>query len=107
MLTYICSCMFCLPGVGETWRWGFNSCNGFHDPQQEVEYKGIQPLWWDVLQQNTQVRMQRAQVRMCCQDVVSGCAAAEHSGQDAEANVGAWCCGCFFVMDAEAAVGCG
>ncbi|KAJ9515395.1 hypothetical protein QJQ45_016390, partial [Haematococcus lacustris] len=39
---------FTVPGATEQWRWGFFSCNGFHDPEEEVEYGGISPLWRDV-----------------------------------------------------------
>jgi hypothetical protein len=46
------SCRHCffVPGVAQKWRWGFYSCNGFHDPAHEAECGGIQPLWRDVLQ---------------------------------------------------------
>ncbi|KAG1679162.1 hypothetical protein FOA52_000518 [Chlamydomonas sp. UWO 241] len=40
---------FIVPGVGQHWRWGFYSCNGFHDAEVEKECGGIQPLWRDVL----------------------------------------------------------
>ncbi|GFR40520.1 hypothetical protein Agub_g1089 [Astrephomene gubernaculifera] len=40
---------FHLPSAGQEWHWGFYSCNGFHDPVQEFEMRGIQPLWRDVL----------------------------------------------------------
>jgi len=40
---------FALPGKDQQWRWGFHSCNGFHEHEVEEEYGGIQPLWVDVL----------------------------------------------------------
>ena len=24
---------FAVAGTNQTWRWGFHSCNGFHDPK--------------------------------------------------------------------------
>ena len=40
---------FFVPGVAQKWRWGYYSCNGFHDHEKEREMGGIQPLWRDVL----------------------------------------------------------
>lgn len=49
-----CRYQFHVPGVGQKWHWGFYSCNGFHDPKDEFEMGGIQPLWRDVLHNHTQ-----------------------------------------------------
>ncbi|KAG2448173.1 hypothetical protein HYH02_006758 [Chlamydomonas schloesseri] len=38
-----------LPSANQKWHWGFYSCNGFHDPNDELAQGGIQPLWRDVL----------------------------------------------------------
>ncbi len=43
---------FSVPGVRQKWRWGFYTCNGFHDQAQEAEMGGIQPMWRDVLHCN-------------------------------------------------------
>ncbi|KAG1654831.1 hypothetical protein FOA52_006716 [Chlamydomonas sp. UWO 241] len=45
---------FTLPSNAQTWRWGFYSCNGFHDPVEEKAWGGIQPLWQDVMQQHAE-----------------------------------------------------
>ncbi|PNH09390.1 hypothetical protein TSOC_003985, partial [Tetrabaena socialis] len=41
---------FELPAAGQTWHWGFHSCNGFDDPKEEAANGGIQPLWRDVME---------------------------------------------------------
>ncbi|KAG2442407.1 hypothetical protein HXX76_002493 [Chlamydomonas incerta] len=38
-----------LPSANQKWHWGFYSCNGFHDPADEIAQGGIQPLWRDVM----------------------------------------------------------
>eukprot|EP00198_Chlamydomonas_reinhardtii_P002710 XP_001692046.1 predicted protein [Chlamydomonas reinhardtii] len=38
-----------LPSANQKWHWGFHSCNGFHDPADELAHGGIQPLWRDVM----------------------------------------------------------
>eukprot|EP00798_Chlamydomonas_sp_ICE-L_P031952 gene31952-33736_t len=40
---------FYVPASDERWKWGFHSCNGFHDLVAKEKYGGIQPLWKDVL----------------------------------------------------------
>ncbi|GFH18764.1 uncharacterized protein HaLaN_15620, partial [Haematococcus lacustris] len=45
---------FTLPQHGEGpgspgWRWGFHSCNGFHDLEALKAAGGIQPLWRDLM----------------------------------------------------------
>jgi len=47
--TAACRHRFVVPGIAQKWRWGFYTCNGFHDHEQEAEMGGIQPLWSDVL----------------------------------------------------------
>eukprot|EP00798_Chlamydomonas_sp_ICE-L_P007892 gene7892-1102_t len=49
MCTPIKKYRFHVPGIEQKWRWGFYSCNGFHNSvHQEGRYQGIQPLWRDV-----------------------------------------------------------
>ncbi|KAL6748880.1 hypothetical protein V8C86DRAFT_1099175 [Haematococcus lacustris] len=48
------SAKFTLPPHGEGpgspgWRWGFHSCNGFHDLEALKAAGGIQPLWRDLM----------------------------------------------------------
>mmetsp|Transcript_22238 Transcript_22238/g.56535 ORF Transcript_22238/g.56535 Transcript_22238/m.56535 type:complete len:581 (-) Transcript_22238:457-2199(-) len=38
--------------AGAAWRWGFYSCNGFHAKKDEEKFKGIAPLWRDVMREH-------------------------------------------------------
>ncbi|EFJ41758.1 hypothetical protein VOLCADRAFT_121617 [Volvox carteri f. nagariensis] len=44
---------FHLPSASQKWHWGFYSCNGFHDHNDELLNGGIQPMWRDVMHVHT------------------------------------------------------
>lgn len=56
VFTYLARYRFVVPAANQKWRWGFYSCNGFHDPENERQMGGIGALWKDVLHNHQQVR---------------------------------------------------
>lgn len=60
---------FMVPGAHQTWRWGFYSCNGFHEAKVEAKAGGIQALWHDAVHKHKEVQ-QRTHACMCGVPVV-------------------------------------
>ncbi|KAF5828696.1 hypothetical protein DUNSADRAFT_17209 [Dunaliella salina] len=50
-------CFYVPPACGD-WHWAYYSCNGFHEPEPAVQYKGVQPLWRDLMARHQQQPLQ-------------------------------------------------
>lgn len=50
-------CFYVPPSRGD-WHWAYYSCNGFHEPEPAMKYKGVQPLWRDLMSRHQQQPLQ-------------------------------------------------